>query len=168
LTIALLEKLIPGVTASLSADSKKSLSSTVKYGGLSELRTYDEPLHTKVRDWAKSIQLNPTDQYELIRDALVAESVTVTLSQQQIVDLKLDVALSKLASGQAGVTVDRGANYSITSMFKPPEPVCITAESFAVILPPAAPGGGIAPVATVSSFTPLPGGQSIPKVIHAN
>ena len=90
----------------------------------------------------------------------------MTLSQQRVIELKLDAALSKVASGTGGVTVDSGANYNLTSTFKPPTPVCITVEQFDVIVPPAAPGGGSVPAPIIANFAPVTPGLAIRTVIH--
>lgn len=162
LAIGILEKLLPGVTANVSAAAKQQWDGSVVYSGLDEERTFDEPLHNLVRHWTESNKLLEDSSYFLIRDALRARSVSLEISQERASELRLEGALQTVATAKTDVTFDRGANFRIESPLSPPLYVCVTQESVADISPPAAPGGAAGP--RLISFSPVAGDAVIPPI----
>jgi hypothetical protein len=168
LTLALLESLVPGLTLNVDASMRQQWTGTVAYEELSEHRTYDDPVRRIAAEWRRRAASEAGDEYFLIRDALSASRVTIELSRTEVARLGLESALDQAARARAGIDLDRGATFRLSSRFDVPKFVCVTRERIPAPITAAPLSAASAPApaarAPEASFAPVLESDLIPRI----
>ena len=156
LSYDLLKKVLPGLTASGSADYKKAMTVEITVEDMVG-EVIDDAVADKIVElFEASIKPKAGSKYFLVREAVKAGAISYKLKQNDLVRLGGKLEVEKLAQGAANVTVrDDNGVFEIKQTFKPERiPVCIKSAEIAI---KSAPGQGPANIAlrTVDE-TPLP------------
>jgi hypothetical protein len=156
LSYDLLKKVLPGLTASGSADYKKAMTVEITVEDMIG-EVIDDAVADKIVElFEASMKPKAGSKYFLVRETVKAGAISYKLKQNDLVRLGGKLEVEKLAQGAANVTVrDDNGVFEIKQTFKPERiPVCIKSAEIAIA---SAPGQGPANVAlkTVDE-TPLP------------
>lgn len=153
MSIDLLQKVVPGLTASTSADYKKAMTVDITVEDMVG-EVIDDQVADKIVDLFKAnMQPKPGSKYFLVRETVRAGAVSYRLKQTDLVKLGGKAEVEKLAKGQANVTVrDNDGVFEIKQTFKPNRmPICIKSAEIVIE------GGAAANVALkTADETPIP------------
>lgn len=153
MSVDLLQKVVPGVAASASADYKKSMTVDITVEDMVG-EVIDDSVADKIVDLFKaSMQPKAGSKYFLVRETVRAGAVSYKLKQADLAKLGGKAEVEKAAQGQANITVkDNDGVFEIKQVFKPQRmPICI--KSAEVVIE----GGAAASVALKSADeTPVP------------
>ncbi len=133
LSFNLLEKVLPGLSASGSSEFKKKMSVDITVENI-VAEVIDDTVDDYIVDWFKAnIKLRRGSKYFLVRESVKAGSVSYKLKQNDLATLGGKAQLEKLADGAANVTIrDNDGTFAITQKFSPPIPVCIKSAEIVV------------------------------------
>ena len=153
LSLDLLKKVVPGVTASGAGDYKKTMTVDITVEDMVG-EVIDDHVADKIVDLFKA-NMTPKagSKYFLVRETVRAGAVSYRLKQTDLAKLGGKAEVEKLAQGQANVTVrDSDGALEIKQTFKPDRmPICIKSAEIVVQ------GGAGAAVALKSTDeTPMP------------
>ena len=133
LSFNLLEKVLPGLSASGDAEFKKKMSVDIIVENI-VAEVIDDPVADHIVDWFRAnITLRRGSKYFLVRESVKAGSVSYKLKQNDLATLGGKAQLEKLADGAANVTIrDNDGTFAITQTFSPRIPVCIKSAEIVV------------------------------------
>ncbi len=133
LSFNLLEKVLPGLTSSGSADFKKKMSVDITVENI-VAEVIDDKVDDHIVDWFKAnITLRRGSKYFLVRETVKAGSVSYRLKQKDLAKVGGKAQLEKLAGGEANVTIrDNDGTFAIKQTFSPRIPVCIKSAEIVV------------------------------------
>jgi len=133
LSFNLLEKVLPGLSARGTAEFKKKMSVDITVENI-VAEVIDDTVDDYIVDWFKAnIKLRRGSKYFLVRESVMAGSVSYTLKQKDLARLGGQAQLEELAGGKADVTIrDNDGTFAITQKFSPPIPVCIKSAEIVV------------------------------------
>jgi hypothetical protein len=134
LSYDLLKKVLPGLTASGSADYKKAMTVEITVEDMVG-EVIDDAVADKIVDlFEASMKPKPGSRYFLVRETVKAGAVSYKLKQSDLVRLGGKVEVEKLAQGAANVTVrDANGVFEIKQTFKPERiPICIKSAELAI------------------------------------
>lgn len=153
LSFDLLKKVVPGLTASGSADYKKAMTVDITVEDMVG-EVIDDHVADKIVDLFKATMTPKRgSKYFLVRETVRAGAVSYKLKQTDLARLGGKAEVEKLASGQANVTVrENDGVFEIKQTFKPGRmPICIKSAEIVIE------GGADSTVALRSvDETPLP------------
>lgn len=127
LSLSLLQKMLPGLSAGGSADLNKEISVDITVEDMVG-EVIDDTLADHIVDWFKAnIKPKRGNKYFLVREAVKAGAVSYRLRQKDLAKLGGKAELEKLAQGAANVTIrDKDGTFEIKQKFSPARiPVCI-------------------------------------------
>lgn len=134
LSMDLLKKVIPGLTASASADYRKSMTVDITVEDMVG-EVIDDHVADKIVDLFKaSMKPKPGSKYFLVRETVRAGAVSYRLKQTDLAKLGGKAEVEKLAQGQANLTVkDNDGGFEIKQTFKPDRiPICIKSAEIVI------------------------------------
>ena len=133
LSFNLLEKVLPGLSASGDAEFKKKMSVDIIVENI-VAEVIDDPVADHIVDWFRAnITLRRGSKYFLVRETVKAGSVSYKLKQRDLARLGGQAQLEELAGGKADVTIrDNDGTFAITQTFSPRIPVCIKSAEIVV------------------------------------
>ena len=133
LSFNLLQKVLPGLTSSGSADFEQRMSVDIIVENI-VAEVIDDTVDDYIVDWFRAnITLRRGSKYFLVRESVKAGSVSYKLKQRDLATLGGKAQLEKLAGGKADVTIrDNNGTFAITQTFSPPIPVCIKSAEIVV------------------------------------
>lgn len=156
LSFDLLKKVMPGLTASGSADYKKAMTVDITVEDMVG-EVIDDSVADKIVDlFQANMKPKPGSKYFLVRETVRAGAVSYRLKQADLARLGGKAEVEKLAQGQANVTVkDDAGQFEIKQTFKPERmAICIKSAEIQV---EAGRGAAAATVALKSADeTPVP------------
>ncbi len=157
LSFDLLKKVVPGLTASGSADYKRAMTVDITVEDMVG-EVIDDQVADKIVDLFKaSMKPKPGSKYFLVRETVRAGAVSYKLKQTDLARLGGKAEVEKLAQGQANVTVRENEGlFEIKQTFKP-ERMAICIKSAEITVEPGRGTGGASNVALKSvDETPEP------------
>jgi hypothetical protein len=130
----LLKKVVPGLTASASADYKKAMTVDITVEDMVG-EVIDDNVADKIVDlFQANMKPKPGSKYFLVRETVRAGSVSYKLKQTDLARLGGKAEVEKLAQGQANLTVkDNDGVFEIKQTFKPDRmPICIKSAEITI------------------------------------
>ena len=153
LSMDLLRKVVPSLTASASADYKKAMTVDITVEDMVG-EVIDDHVADKIVDLVKaSMTPKAGSKYFLVRETVRAGAVSYRLKQADMAKLGGKAEVEKVAQGQANITVrENDGVFEIKQTFKPDRmPICIKSAEIVIE------GGAGKTVALKSADeTPLP------------
>jgi hypothetical protein len=134
LSIDLLKKVVPGLSANGTADYKKAITVDITVEDMVG-EVIDDHVADKIVDLFKeSMKPKPGNKYFLVRETVRAGAVSYKLKQTDLAQLGGKAEIEKLAQGAANVTVrDSDGVFEIKQTFKPDRmPICIKSAEVVV------------------------------------
>jgi hypothetical protein len=133
LSFSLLEKALPGLSSSGSADFKKETSVDITVEDMVG-EVIDDTLADHIVDWFKTnITPKRGNKYFLVRETVKAGAVSYQLKQKDLSKLGGKAQLEKFAEGSANVTIrDNDGTFAIKQKFSPRIAVCIKSAEIVV------------------------------------
>ena len=133
LSFALLQKVVPGLTASSSADLNKELAVDITVEDM-QGEVIDDTLADHIVEWFKAnVVAKPGSKYFLVRETVKAGSISYQLKQKDLAKLGGRAEVEKLANGTANVTFhDNDGTFEIKQKFAQRIPVCIKSAEIVV------------------------------------
>lgn len=134
LSLDLLKKVIPGLTASAAADYKKAMTVEITVEDMAG-EVIDDAVADKIVElFEASMKPKPGSKYFLVRETVKAGAVSYKLKQTDLARLGGKAEVEKLAQGQANVTVrDNDGVFEIKQSFKPDRmPICIKSAEIVI------------------------------------
>lgn len=134
LSMDLLKKVVPGLTASGSADYRKAMTVDITVEDMVG-EVIDDSVADKIVDLFKAnMKPKPGSKYFLVRETVRAGAVSYKLKQADLAKLGGKAEVEKLAQGQANVTVrDDNGLFEIKQTFKPDRiPICIKSAEIVI------------------------------------
>lgn len=153
MSMDLLQKVVPGLTASGSADYKKSMTVDITVEDMVG-EVIDDHVADKIVDlFRASMTPKAGSKYFLVRETVRAGAVSYKLKTVDLAKVGGKAEVEKLAQGQANVTVrDNDGVFEIKQTFKPARmPICI--KSAEVVIEG---GAGSTVALKTAEETPLP------------
>ncbi len=145
LSFNLLEKVLPGLSASGDAEFKKKMSVDITVENI-VAEVIDDTVDDHIVDWFRAnITLRRGSKYFLVRETVKAGAVSYRLKHKDIAKLGGKAQLEKLAEGEANVTIrDNDATFEIKQKFSPDRiAVCIKSAEIVVDTKKSLPWGGV-------------------------
>ncbi|MCC7250249.1 hypothetical protein [Hyphomicrobium sp.] len=153
LSMDLLQKVVPGLTASGSADYKKATTVDITVEDMVG-EVIDDHVADKIVDLFKA-NMTPKagSKYFLVRETVRAGAVSYRLKQADLAKLGGKAEVEKVAQGQANVTVrENDGTFEIKQTFKPDRmPICIKSAEIVIER-----GAGATVALKSADDTPLP------------
>lgn len=134
LSMDLLKKVVPGLTASASADYKKAMTVDITVEDMVG-EVIDDHVADKIVDrFRATMKPKPGSRYFLVRETVRAGAVSYKLKHTDLAKLGGKAEVEKLAQGQANVTVrDNDGLFEIKQTFKPGRmPICIKSAEIVI------------------------------------
>ncbi|MGE3229387.1 MAG: hypothetical protein AB7J30_08110 [Hyphomicrobium sp.] len=134
LSMDLLQKVVPGLTASTSADYKKAMTVDITVEDMVG-EVIDDSIADKIVELFKaSMKPKPGSKYFMVRETVKAGAVSYKLKQTDLAKLGGKAEVEKLAQAQANVTVkDNDGLFEIKQTFKPNRmPICIKSAEIVI------------------------------------
>ena len=129
-TVSLLEKIIPGLAAKISAGGHHLDASKIVYDKVQEETTFDTDLKPILNAWlAKNskdyMAGGPGTRYFVVRDAFLAGAVDYHFSKDNIAELGGEGTFKSLFSANVSLKGSYEAGYDLNQKFEPPLRVCV-------------------------------------------
>lgn len=134
LSMDLLQKVVPGLTASANADYKKAMTVDITVEDMVG-EVIDDHVADKIVELFKAnMKPKAGSKYFLVRETVRAGAVSYKLNQTDLSKLGGKAEVEKLAQGQANLTVrDNGGVFEIKQTFKPDRmPICIKSAEIVI------------------------------------
>ena len=134
LSYSLLEKVLPGLSSSGSADFNKKVSVDITVQDITG-EVIDDMLADHIVDWfKKNITPKRGSKYYLVRETVKAGAVSYRLKQKDLAKLGGKAKLEQLAEGSANVTIrDNDGTFEIKQKFSPDRiAVCIKSAEIVI------------------------------------
>jgi hypothetical protein len=134
LSLDLLKKVLPGLTASASADYKKAMTVDITVEDMIG-EVIDDAVADKIIElFERSMKPKPGSKYFLVRETVKAGAVSYRLKQADLAKLGGKAEVEMLAKGAANVTIrDNDGVFEIKQTFKPDRmPICIKSAEIVV------------------------------------
>lgn len=134
LSMNLLQKVVPGLNASASADYKKAMTVDITVEDMAG-EVIDDSVADKIVDLFKaSMKPKPGSKYFLVRETVKAGAVSYKLKHTDLAKLGGKAEVEKLAQAQANVTVkDNDGLFEIKQTFKPDRmAICIKSAEIVI------------------------------------
>jgi hypothetical protein len=134
LSFNLLQKALPGLSSSGSADFNKEISVDITVEDMVG-EVIDDTLANYIVGWFKTnITPKPGSKYFLVRETVKAGTVSYRLKQKDLVKLGGKAEMEQLAQGAANVTIrDNDGTFEIKQKFSPERiPVCIKSAEIVI------------------------------------
>jgi hypothetical protein len=134
LSYTLLQKALPGLSSSGSADFNKEISVDITVEDMKG-EVIDDTLANHIIDWFKSnITPKRGSKYFLVRETVLAGAVSYRLKHKDLAKIGGKAQLEKLAEGEANVTIrDNDAAFEIKQKFSPGRiAVCVKSAEIVV------------------------------------
>jgi hypothetical protein len=147
LSFDLLKKVLPGLSASGSADYKKAMTVEITVEDMVG-EVIDDAVADKIVElFQTSMQPKPGSKYFLVRETVKAGAISYKLKQTDLARLGGKAEVENLAKGAANVTVrDNDGTLELKQTFSPDRmPVCI--KSAEIVIQPGRAGAAVANVA---------------------
>jgi hypothetical protein len=146
LSLNLLNKVLPGLTASASADYKKAMTVEITVEDMVGEVVDDAVADKIVEQFQTTMKAKPGNTYFLVREAVKAGAVSYKIKRTDLARMGGKAEVEKLAQGAANVTVrENDGVLEIKQTFKPDRmPICIKSAELVVE------GGRGGPAATVA------------------
>ena len=127
LSLNLLNKVLPGLTASASADYKKAMTVEITVEDMVGEVIDDAVADRIVEQFQSTMKAKPNNTYFLVREAVKAGAVSYKIKRTDLAKLGGKAEVEKLAQGAANVTVrENDGVLEIKQTFKPDRmPICI-------------------------------------------
>jgi hypothetical protein len=127
LSLNLLNKVLPGLTASASADYKKAMTVEITVEDMVGEVIDDAVADRIVEQFQSTMKVKPGNTYFLVREAVKAGAVSYKIKRTDLAKLGGKAEVEKLAQGAANVTVrENDGVLEIKQTFKPDRmPICI-------------------------------------------
>ncbi len=144
LSMDLLKKVVPGLTASASADYKKSMTVDITVEDMAG-EVIDDNVADKIVELFKAnMKPKPGSRYFLVRETVKAGAVSYKLKQTDLAKLGGKAEVEKLAQAASNVTVrDNDGVFEIKQTFKP-ERMAICIKSAEITIEGGGPGATVA------------------------
>jgi len=158
LSYSLLEKVLPGLSSSGSADYSKKISVDITVQDITG-EVIDDMLADHIVDWfKKNITPKRGSKYYLVRETVKAGAVSYRLKQKDLAKLGGKAKLEQLAEGSANVTIrDNDGTFEIKQKFSPDRiAVCIKSAEIVIDTKKKLPWGGVNISLKSSDDTKLP------------
>jgi hypothetical protein len=158
LSLNLLNKVLPGLTASASADYKKAMTVEITVEDMVGEVVDDAVADKIVEQFQTTMKAKPGNTYFLVREAVKAGAVSYKIKRTDLARMGGKAEVEKLAQGAANVTVrENDGVLEIKQTFKPDRmPICIKSAELVVE------GGRGGPAATVALKSA--GETAVPKI----
>lgn len=134
LSMDLLKKVVPGLSAAASADYRKSMTVDITVEDMVG-EVIDDHVADKIVDlFRATMKPKPGSKYFLVRETVRAGAVSYKLKQTDLAKLGGKAEVERLAQGQANVTVrDNDGLFEIKQTFKPERiPICIKSAEIVI------------------------------------
>ena len=133
-SFAVLQNVLPGLTASANADFKKSLKVDVVVSDMMADSIDDQVADHILERFKTEVKPKPGSKYFLVRETIRAGSVSYALKREDLARIGSEAQVQQIANGKADVTVkDNNGLVSITQKFLPERvPVCLKAAEIIV------------------------------------
>jgi hypothetical protein len=133
LSFGMLQKVLPGLTASSSADFNKEVAVDITVEDM-QGEVIDDTVADHIVDWFKTnVTAKPGNKYFLVRETVKAGSISYQLKQKDLAKLGGKAEVEKLANGAANVTFhDKDGTFEIKQKFAQRIPVCIKSAEIVV------------------------------------
>jgi hypothetical protein len=134
MSMDLLQKVVPGLKASGSADYKKAMTVDITVEDMVG-EVIDDNVADKIVELFKATMTpKPGSKYFLVRETVRAGAVSYRLKQTDLAKLGGKAEVEKLAQGQANVTVrENDGVFEIKQTFKPNRmPICIKSAEIVI------------------------------------
>jgi hypothetical protein len=134
LSMDLLKKVVPGLSASASADYRKSMTVDITVEDMVGEVIDDQVADKIVELFKASMTPKAGSKYFLVRETVRAGAVSYKLKQTDLAKLGGKAEVERLAEGQANVTVrDNAGVFEIKQTFKPDRiPICIKSAEIVI------------------------------------
>jgi len=145
LSYSLLQKALPGLSSSGSADFNKEISVDITVEDMMG-EVIDDTLADHIVDWFRSnITAKRGSKYFLVRETVKAGAVSYRLKYKDVAKLGGKAQLEKLAEGKANVTIrDNDGTFEIKQKFSPGRiAVCVKSAEIVVDTKKRLPWGGV-------------------------
>ncbi len=156
LSVNLLNKVLPGLTASASADYKKAMTIEITVEDMVGEVIDDAVADRIVEQFQSTMKAKPGNTYFLVREAVKAGAVSYKIKRTDLAKLGGKAEVEKLAQGAANVTVrENDGALEIKQTFKPDRiPICI--KSAELVLEGGRGGPGASVALRSANEMPLP------------
>jgi hypothetical protein len=156
LSLNLLNKVLPGLTASASADYKKAMTVEITVEDMVGEVIDDAVADKIVEQFQTTMKAKPGNTYFLVREAVKAGAVSYKIKRTDLAKLGGKAEVEKLAQGAANITVrENDGVVEIKQTFKPDRiPICI--KSAELVLEGGRGGSGTSVALKSANETPLP------------
>jgi hypothetical protein len=134
LSMDLLKKVVPGLSASANADYRKAMTVDITVEDMVGEVIDDNVADKIVELFQASMKPKPGSKYFLVRETVRAGAVSYKLKQNDLAKLGGKAEVEKLAQAQANVTVrDDNGLFEIKQTFKPDRiPICIKSAEIVI------------------------------------
>ena len=134
LSVSLLNKVLPGLTASASADYKRAMTVEITVEDMVGEVIDDAVADRIVELFQTSMKPKPGNTYFLVREAVKAGAVSYKIKRTDLARLGGKAEVEKLAQGAANITVrENDGVLEIKQTFKPDRmPVCIKSAELVI------------------------------------
>ena len=124
-SLALLKKVVPGLSVDASAARHKALAIDVTVQDILA-NDIDDATEDKIVAWLKeNVSLKPGNRYYLVRQAVKASAVSYVIQQKDLSKIGGKAELEKVANGAANLTIrDNDGSLKLDQQFEPRITVC--------------------------------------------
>lgn len=124
-SVALLKKVVPGLTVNANAARHKTLAIDIT---VKDIRAHDidDETEDKVVSWLKdNISIKPGSRYFLVRQSVKASAVSYVIKQKDLAKIGGKAELEKVANGSANLSIrDNDGSLKLDQTFEPRITVC--------------------------------------------
>lgn len=124
-SVALLKKVVPGLSLSAKGEKQKSLAIDVT---VKDMRAddIDDAVEDKVVNWLKTnVRLKPGNRYYLVRQVIKAKAVSYVIKKQDLAKIGSEAELEKAANGSVKLTLqNKDGSLKLDQVFEPRITVC--------------------------------------------
>ena len=133
-SFAVLQNVLPGLTAAANADFKKSLKVDIVVSDMVADSIDDQVADHILERFKTEVKPKPGSKYFLVRESIRAGAISYALKREDLAKLGSEAQVEQIANGKADVTFkDNNGLVSISQKFLPDRvPVCIKAAEIVV------------------------------------
>lgn len=133
-SFALLKNVIPGLSASASAEAKKSLKVDVKVSDMRAESIDDQVADHILERFRADVKPKAGSKYFLVRETIRAGAISYGITREDLKKLGAEAQVAALGGGNANVTIkDQNGLVAISQTFTPDRvPVCIKAAEIVI------------------------------------
>lgn len=135
-SVALLKKVVPGLSVNANAKKKRSVSVDVN---VKDIRAddIDDEVEGKVVAWLKqNVSIKPGNKYYLVRQAVKASEVSYKIKKQDLAQIGADADLENIAKTSANLSIrDSEGSINLSQTFEPRITVCTKSAEITSLMP---------------------------------